>query len=269
MPDRSDPRRRPPAARGAHRAPHGRAAHRPGRPAAARRASPSRGGRRDDHARPPPVLRPAAAGQRLLRRRRVRARLGTSHPDRAAGRGRLAVGADHAAGDGEHLARDRGQPARHHRLLAGARCGRPSPTIAHLHRARAARAQRARLVRPPDRVRDRAVDRRLPARRDGRDGPEEHRPRRPGPGRAGPRPAGVGHRHGAAPGHRRDQRDRAAASCALVGVEPARRGELDVHPRGGRGPGRGVPRRGPARGGRVRPAGRGARLHREDGRRRC
>ena len=76
-------------------------------------------------------------------------------------------------------------------------------------------------------------------------------------------PAGVGHRHRAAPRHRRDQRDRQAGPAA-VRRRAARRGELDVHPRGGRGAGRGVARRRPAREGRVRPAGRRARLHRED-----
>ena len=46
--------------------------------------------------------------------------------------------------------------------------------------------------------------------------------------------------------------------------EAHRRGQLDLHPRGGRRARRGVARRGPARGRRVRPAGRRARLHRED-----
>ena len=44
--------------------------------------------------------------------------------------------------------------------------------------------------------------------------------------------------------------------------EPDGRGQLDLHPRGGRRPGRGVPWRGPAPGRRVRPARRRARLHR-------
>ena len=63
----------------------------------------------------------AAARQRVLRRRRVRAGLRAPHPDRAARRGRLADGPDHAPRDGEHVAGHRRQPARHHGLLAGAR----------------------------------------------------------------------------------------------------------------------------------------------------
>ena len=57
----------------------------------------------------------------------------------------------------------------------------------------------------------------------------------------------------------------AAVVLRLLGARLTRRGELDVHPRGGRRAGRGVARRGPARGRRVRPARRRARLHREDG----
>ncbi len=56
----------------------------------------------------------------------------------------------------------------------------------------------------------------------------------------------------------------ATAGAPAVRRAAARRGELDVHPRGGRRPGRGVARRGAAREGRVRPARRRARLHRED-----
>ena len=145
----------------------------------------------------------AAARQRLLRRRRVRPGLGPAQPDRAARRGRLADGADHAARDGEHLAGDRRHPARHHRLLAAASVPSASPRSRTCSSRVLARARRARVAPAPDRVRDRAADRRLPARRARRDDPQEHRARRARAGRARPRPADVGDRHRAPPRDRR------------------------------------------------------------------
>ncbi len=140
-----------------------------------------------------PARRPApAARQRVLRGRRVRPGLGAAYPDRAARRGRLPRRAHDPARDGEHLAGDRRQPARHHRLLAGARCGRrarrgppassPCCTLAHVPES---------FLHPIAFV-DRAGHRGLPARRDGGDDPEEHRARRAGPGRARARPADLG-----------------------------------------------------------------------------
>ena len=64
------------------------------------------------------------------------------------------------------------------------------------------------------------------------------------------------------------QRHRQRDAAAPAGRAPGR-GQLDLHPRGGRGAGGGVARRGSARGRRVRPARRCARLHREDRRPRC
>ena len=76
-------------------------------------------------------------------------------------------------------------------------------------------------------------------------------------------PADLGDRHRAAPGDRGDQRARLGGPAARRGAADGR-GQLDVHPRGGRRAGRGVARRGAARGRRVRPARRRAGLHRED-----
>ena len=67
---------------------------------------------------------PAPLRQRVLRRRGVRPRLRTAYADRAARRGRVPLRPHHVARDGEHVAGDRRQPARHHRVLAGARCRR-------------------------------------------------------------------------------------------------------------------------------------------------
>ena len=184
------------------------------------------------------------------------------YPDRAAGRGRQPLRAHHAAGDGEHVRGDRRQPARDHRLLAGPRCRR---------RARG---------RPPDRAgpaRRCTCPRRSCTRSPSRSGWSivvylhvvmgEMIPKNialAGPDRAALvlGTPGLGLRHRAAPGDPGDQRRRQRAAAARRGAADGR-GELDVHPRGGRGPRRGVPRRGAAPGGRVRPAGRRARLHRE------
>ena len=126
---------------------------------------------------------------------------------------------------------------------------------------------RAPAARPaaPGRLRHRAEHHRVPARGAGRDGAEEHHPRRPRPRRPAARATD------ARPGDRAQAGDRRARHDGEGDPAGAARGaegrdELDLHPRGGRGAGRGVARRGPAREGRVRPAGRRARLHREDGR---
>ena len=126
MPDRSDPDEPARAAGRPHRRAHGRPAHRPARPCGCSTAT----DRRDREVEPMSSATAVvlavvpAARQRVLRRRRVRPRLRPPHPDRAARRGRVADGAHDAARDGEHLAGDRRQPARHHRLLAGPRCRR-------------------------------------------------------------------------------------------------------------------------------------------------
>ena len=70
--------------------------------------------------------------------RRVRPDLGAAQPDRAAGAGRVADGPDHPVGDGEHLARHRGQPARHHGV---------QPAAGRDRRARPRPPDRARLSR--------------------------------------------------------------------------------------------------------------------------
>ena len=125
----------------------------------------------------------------------------------------------------------------------------------------------SRRLAPPDRLRDRAGDRGLPARRARRDGAQEHRHRRTRAGRAGARPADDGPSSPCcAPSSWCSTRS-PTPRCALIRVRAPGRGQLGVHPRGGRGAGRGVTRRGPARRRRVRPAHRRARLHREDDRR--
>jgi hypothetical protein len=85
--------------------------------------------------------------------RRVRAGLGPAHA-RSSRAPRPARGwpARRSEGDGEHLAGDRRQPARHHRLLAGPRCRRRArggaPDRARARgRARAGRAPAPDLVR--------------------------------------------------------------------------------------------------------------------------
>ena len=206
----------------------------------------------------------AAVRQRVLRRRRVRAGLRAPDPDRAARRGRLADGAHDAAGDGEHVAGHRGQPARHHGLLAGARCR---------GRARGGPPARAGASRPR-RCRSRCCTRSRSSSPSGSwstctSCSGEMIPKNialAGPDRAalvlGPpiwgvvtvlRPVIVV--------------INAIASAILQAVRRAAdgRGLVVVHPRGGRRPGRGVARRGADQARGVRPAGRRARLHREAG----
>ena len=229
---------------------HGRAAHRPGRAARSRRA---RGGG-------PVVSAPVALTVALLlllgnaffvgaEFALVSARRTQIEPRAEAG---SRDGQDHPARHGEHVAGHRRQPARHHRVLAGPGRGRRAGGGAP-RRAGAARRERAGVVPAPDRVRDRAVDRRLPARGARRDDPQEPRAGRAGPGRAGAGPPDLGDRHRAPPGHRRDQRVR-LGDPAPVRRAAHGRGQLDLHTRGGRGSGRGVPGQGPHRGGGVRPA---------------
>ena len=119
------PRRAARAARRPHRRPDGRPADRPAHPAAARRREHRRPGGRTMSSATAIVLAIflllgnaffVGAEFALVSARRTQI-----EPRAEAG---LADGQDHDQGDGEHLPGDRGQPARHHRLLAGARCRR-------------------------------------------------------------------------------------------------------------------------------------------------
>ncbi len=222
------------------------------RPGPARRTA-----RSDEHrgrARPD---RRAAARQRVLRRRRVRPRVGTTDQGRASRPRRVADGQDHAAGDGGPDLGDRGGAVRHHGVLARSRRGRRARLRS---RARAGLPPRRALrgLAAPGLVHPRDVGGRLPARRARRDGPEEPRPGRPGACRGGLRSADGRAGHVPQAGGVRPERAR-RRRCATAARRATQRRELDLHPRGGRGARRRVTCRGAARGERVRTALRRAR----------
>ncbi len=126
------------------------------------------------------------------------------------------------------------------------------PAIAHLMEPAFEARQRPARPGASDLVRHRDDDRGVPPRRARRDGAQEPRARRPRPRRADPRPVHAGGRRDPQAVRGVAQRHRQPHRPAVPG-RAQRRGRLDLHPRRGRRPGRGVASRGSARRARVRP----------------
>ena len=131
--------------------------------------------RRPDDDRDPAAHRSAdPGGQRLLRRRRVRADLRAPQSDRAAGRGRQPAGPQRHVGPGARVGAAGGGPARHHPVHPGARHRRRARDRASAG-AGVRRGGRAARRGAPDLVRDRADRGDVSAHAARRDGAEEHR----------------------------------------------------------------------------------------------